>query len=127
MNDASKSDREQTIFEQAMVLSIPGERKAFLRGACGNNAALRRRIEALLRAHEGAEDFLPDRLSPDERPSPHRSSDLRPSATVLVGTVTENTGDTIGRYKLLQKIGEGGCGVVYMAEQEEPVRRKVAL
>src|SRR5207344_2668082 len=45
----------------------------------------------------------------------------------IVATVTEKPGDRIGRYKLLQQIGEGGCGVVYMAEQEEPVRRRVAL
>ena len=42
-------------------------------------------------------------------------------------TLGELPGDKIGRYKLLQKIGEGGCGVVYMAEQEEPVRRRIAL
>ena len=47
--------------------------------------------------------------------------------TELAGSVTEQAGDKIGHYKLLQKIGEGGCGVVYMAEQEEPVRRRVAL
>src|SRR6266700_3219246 len=47
--------------------------------------------------------------------------------TEIVATVTEKAGDRIGHYKLLQKIGEGGCGVVYMAEQEEPVRRRVAL
>src|SRR5258708_12340343 len=48
-------------------------------------------------------------------------------ATAVVAAITEKPGDKIGRYKLLQQIGEGGCGVVYMAEQEEPVRRRVAL
>src|SRR5438876_11317002 len=48
-------------------------------------------------------------------------------ATAVMASITEKPGDLIGRYKLLQKIGEGGCGVVYMAEQEEPVRRRVAL
>src|SRR3954465_13127209 len=47
--------------------------------------------------------------------------------TAIMASITEQPGDRIGRYKLLQKLGEGGCGVVYMAEQEEPVRRKVAL
>src|SRR5204863_7359049 len=50
-----------------------------------------------------------------------------PGDTEVVATVTENVGDRIGRYKLLQQIGEGGCGVVYMAEQEEPIHRRVAL
>src|SRR5881409_3264898 len=50
-----------------------------------------------------------------------------PTGTAILANVTQNPGDWIGRYKLLQKIGEGGCGVVYMAEQEEPVRRRVAL
>src|SRR5437879_995468 len=48
-------------------------------------------------------------------------------ATAVMASITEKPGDLIGRYKLLQKIGEGGCGVVYMAEQEKPVRRRVAL
>src|SRR2546421_2945979 len=48
-------------------------------------------------------------------------------ATAVMASITEKPGDSIGRYKLLQQIGEGGCGVVYMAEQEEPVRRRVAL
>src|SRR5437588_10148440 len=54
-------------------------------------------------------------------------SDLNLSGTELMAEVTEKSGDKIGRYKLLQQLGEGGCGVVYMAEQEEPVRRRVAL
>src|SRR5438067_4173943 len=48
-------------------------------------------------------------------------------ATAVMASITEKSGDRIGRYKLLQKIGEGGCGVVYMAEQEQPVQRRVAL
>src|SRR5207249_4226395 len=50
-----------------------------------------------------------------------------PSDAALLAAITEQAGDKIGRYKLLQKIGEGGCGVVYMADQEEPVRRRVAV
>src|SRR5256885_13275133 len=50
-----------------------------------------------------------------------------PGKTVLTVPLEEKTGDSIGRYKLLQAIGEGGCGIVYMAEQQEPVRRRVAL
>src|SRR5262249_6490101 len=82
-----------------------------VKGACGANAALRARVEALIQAHEAGEGFLP----------------AQPSAGSTVLVVTEKAGDRIGRYKLLQNIGEGGCGVVYMAEQEEPVRRRVAL
>src|SRR5436853_357927 len=53
---------------------------------------------------------------------------LAPQGTIVLSLpVTEKPGDRIGRYKILQEIGEGGCGVVYMAEQEEPVRRQVAL
>src|SRR5262249_7265817 len=58
-----------------------------------------------------------------------QSEDINDGASTLpaIVSLTEKPGDRIGRYKLLQKIGEGGCGVVYMAEQEEPVRRRVAL
>jgi len=58
-------------------------------------------------------------------PPPDSTLPLR--VTTINLPLTEKPGDRIGRYKLLQKIGEGGCGVVYMAEQEEPVRRRVAL
>ena len=106
---ADQSNREKEIFEQALDITPTEERLRFLTNACGNDAALLARVQALLRADESGESFLPE----------------QPKATV--GAITEKPGDRIGRYKLLEQIGEGGCGVVYMAEQEEPVRRRVAL
>jgi serine/threonine protein kinase len=106
--------REREIFLAALERPSPGERSAFLDTACGDDAALRARLESLLRHHaEG--DFLEDPAAELKRMPP-----ADPSVGDGVGTV-------IGRYKLREKIGEGGCGVVYVAEQEEPVRRKVAL
>jgi hypothetical protein len=115
MPDPAK--RERAIFEGALELSSAGERRAYLSAACGDDAELRKRVEALLRAHEQAGGFLPE-----DNPNP---GTVRTSSALL--PVTEKPGDRIGRYKLREKIGEGGCGVVYVAEQEEPVRRRVAL
>src|SRR5438094_5534830 len=106
---ADRSNREKEIFEQALDITPAEERLRFLTSACGKDAALLARVQALLRADESGESFLPG----------------QPKATVV--PITEKPGDKIGRYKLLQQIGEGGCGVVYMAEQTEPVRRRVAL
>src|SRR5437868_7893828 len=106
---ADQSNREKEIFEQALDITPVEERLRFLTSACGKDAALLARVQALLRADESGESFLPE----------------HPRAVVV--PITEKPGDRIGRYKLLQQIGEGGCGVVYMAEQEEPVRRRVAL
>src|SRR5438445_4208643 len=111
--------REEQIFEAALQFPTPEQRAAFVKGACGNDETLRQRVEALLKAHEHTSGFL------DQPPA-------APSGKTLVLTtgmlaVTERPGDKIGRYKLLQQIGEGGCGVVYMAEQDEPIRRRVAL
>ena len=109
MTDARKSLR--AIFDEASERS--GEqRRAYLDQACGDNATLRAEVEDLLRSGEAAGGFLAD---------PKRD------ATAATVPITEREGDRIGRYKLLQKIGEGGCGVVYMAEQTEPVKRRVAL
>src|SRR5262245_40486561 len=113
MPKAPQPNREKEIFEQALDLESAEERQRLLAQACGDDAALLARVQALLRASEEESCFLPD--EPAQSP------------TVLASAVTEKHGDRIGSYKLLQQIGEGGCGVVYMAEQEEPVRRRVAL
>src|SRR5438128_2114766 len=93
------------------------QRDAYLDQACAGDAALRKQVETLLQSHEQAKGFLE---------APPTGLDFKRTALVNI-PLTEKPGDRIGRYKLLQQIGEGGCGVVYMAEQEEPVRRRVAL
>jgi serine/threonine protein kinase/WD40 repeat protein len=111
MDAGDKAIPEMEIFEQALEVADAAERLVFLTGACGENAALLARVQALLQAHEAPEGFLPHKRA----------------GQPTVVPLSEKPGDRIGRYKLREKIGEGGCGVVYVAEQEEPVRRKVAL
>ena len=106
-------DREVAVFGAARRLPA-GERAAYLNEACVGDAVLRQRVEELLQAKDEAGDFL-------ESPA------AVPPGGAVPAVPAEKPGDRIGRYKLLQQIGEGGCGVVYMAEQEEPVRRRVAL
>jgi len=103
------------IFLKAMDLSVASERQAYLERACEGNAALLARIQALLDNHTN-DDFLED-----------PAVQVTATKTVPYDLPGEPTTEIIGRYKLLQKIGEGGCGVVYMAQQDEPVRRTVAL
>jgi serine/threonine protein kinase len=105
-----------TIFSAALEELDPTARLAYLKQACGQDAALRKRVEKLLQAHDEAGGFF--------------SKPLNPAAPVQPATASltmEKAGEIVGRYKLLEQIGEGGCGVVYMAEQQEPVRRRVAL
>src|SRR5690349_22400204 len=109
MNDLP--DRDFALFTAVLHLPAP-ERAAYLARACGDDHALRQKVEALLKGHEEVGDFLEH--------SPQTTS-LQAGSKVSAG---EKPGDRIGHYKLLQQIGEGGCGVVFMAEQEEPVRRR---
>src|SRR5262245_60349373 len=110
----SQRQRAEAIFHGA--LQLPRKHRAdYLKQACTGEEQLREEIEDLLAAAEVAGDFL--ETPPTATPKP----------PIVTMAVTERPGDRIGRYKLLQQIGEGGCGVVYMAEQEEPVRRRVAL
>jgi serine/threonine protein kinase len=106
----------------AAALELPADQRgAYLDEACAGNADLRLQVEALLRVHEEAGGFF-DKLASVAQPTFAEGANVSPG-----GVPTEKPGDRIGRYKLLQQIGEGGCGVVYMAEQEEPVHRRVAL
>jgi serine/threonine protein kinase len=108
---SAAAQREEDLFEAARERRTAAERKAFLDRACVNEPELRARLDGLLAAGDEAEPFF------EEGGALIRSK--------LPGE--EAMGAKIGRYKLVQKIGEGGCGVVYLAEQEEPVRRSVAL
>ncbi len=112
VNDRS----EKEIFFAALDLTSPDARAAFLEGACGKNPALRQRIEILLAEHFEQDTLLKTATASQIIPLLHRPTPL-----------TEGPGSQIGRYKLLQPLGEGGFGVVYMAEQKEPVKRRVAL
>jgi eukaryotic-like serine/threonine-protein kinase len=112
----------------AAALELPADRRgAYLDQACGGNTDLRQQVEELLQVHDEAGKFF-DKLTPVARPASAEAVMSSSSETFCSSEIlAEKTRDHIGRYRLLQQIGEGGCGVVYMAEQEEPVRRKVAL
>ena len=111
-------NRLEQLFDAALELASPGQRAAFLEQACGADAALRQRVERLLRAHETAGGFLDPETPPHQSGLPLSDRDLAPC---------ENPGDRIGHYTLVERLGEGGSCVVYRAEQAEPVRRQVAL
>jgi len=104
------------VFFEALQLASATDRAAFLVEACGENADLRARVEQLLHAYPAAGSFL-------ETPP---TAIIRESSPTIDRPL-ERPGMQIGPYKLLQQIGEGGMGVVYMAEQTEPVERRVAL
>src|SRR5947209_6356526 len=102
------------IFNEALEEPSAAARAAYLDRACGGDPAIRARVETLLGAHDRAGGFLESPAQP-------------PTADVDRPTPTEALGTVIGPYKLMEQIGEGGMGVVYVAEQTQPVRRKVAL
>jgi len=112
---------ERALFDTAVELRDPPLRDAFLRQACGDDADLRARLLGLLSAHEHAETFFPP------QPRLPAANSLPPPAAPEPAAPSRPAPERIGRYTLLRRIGEGGCGVVFLAEQEEPVRRKVAL
>ena len=103
----------EAVFSAAIEIRSPREREAFLEHSCGDDSTLRTEVDRLLRAHFAAEGFLE---SPAAQIAPATNS---PSL--------EKLGSSIGPYRIVEELGEGGFGVVYMAEQEAPVRRRVAL
>jgi hypothetical protein len=111
---------EETVFETALEMKDAAERRAFLDRVCSADSKFRAKIEKLIAGHEAAEIFFADC-----KPLPTGAADKMPNEPGQ--TPGEIPGALIGSYKLLQIIGEGGCGVVYMAEQRKPVRRRVAL
>jgi serine/threonine protein kinase/tetratricopeptide (TPR) repeat protein len=108
-----RSISEESIFGIARKIDSPDARDAYLAQVCGNDQALRERVASLLSAHADAASFL-------ESPAPEFDA-------TSAQTSSEEPGTIIGPYKLLEQIGEGGMGVVYMADQQAPVRRRVAL
>jgi hypothetical protein len=112
MND--RIPREEAIADGALLL--PTEQRAnYIKAACGDDSALQASVCALLEARAVGD-------TPPQAPPPP----VRPTISISVPP-SEKPGDRIGPYKILQLVGEGGCGMVYMAEQDQPVRRRVAL
>jgi serine/threonine protein kinase/tetratricopeptide (TPR) repeat protein len=117
-------ERIQSIFLAAIETADPADRAALLARECGDDAELRQRVEVLLQAHDRSGSFLDKPVvEPVTTDAPAGQWIDRDAPLALA----ERPGMLVGRYKLLQQIGEGGMGVVYMAEQQEPVRRMVAL
>ena len=109
------SSREELLFGLALTKPV-AERAAWLNRECGDDGALRARLDALLAAHDLSETLLATKVD-----------DVQPMFKLdLADAPDEAVGQTLGRYKLLERVGEGGRGVVYVAEQTEPVRRRSA-
>jgi serine/threonine protein kinase len=116
--------KEQSLFEAALALPAGAPRQAFLQEACNGDVALHRRMTKLLDAHTQSEGFFPENASEMLGVDQAEVESLAVAQSSAVG---EQAGQKVGRYKLLKPLGEGGCGVVYLAAQEEPVQRLVAL
>src|SRR5262245_47656459 len=110
-----KTPTEREIFFEALEMPTPEARAAYLQAVCGGNVALYRKIDELLKEHFSNDSLLAGPAREEER-----AFEATPPAS-------EGPAQMIGRYKLLEKLGEGGFGEVWMAEQREPVKRRVAL
>src|SRR5262245_8008458 len=121
---------EEAVFQVARRIDPPDARRLYLDQACGSDADLRARVDALLRAHDEEPGFLERPAVPPPAAGPETAS-LVPVADTPAGACDgprPAAGAVIAeRYKLLEQIGEGGMGTVFTAEQTAPVRRKVAL
>lgn len=113
--------REQSLFEAALGIEDAVGREKFLAESCANDLELRRQVEELLAAHTKSDRFFSPAMADFIRET------TAPLTASLEGVDGEKIGARIGRYKIVQELGEGGCGKVYLAEQQEPVRRRVAL
>lgn len=116
---------EKLIFLAASALTDEAERRLLLDRACGDDAALRARVEALFAIQNEATGYFEEDAAVG--PAPGSPSPKPAGVPARSETGVEAVGARLGRYRVLRRIGEGGCGVVYLAEQVEPVRREVAL
>ena len=115
----------EALFLAATAIAGPRERAAFLDRECGGDVALRQRVEALLSSHDRAGNFLEPTA-----PSPEMDAEFprrKPAHDAAHTAALEIAGDAIGRYRLIKQIGSGGFGIVWRAEQTQPVQREVAL
>src|SRR5262245_35413367 len=111
---AAQPRSPRAVFDEAVEIASPEERRAYLDRACADAPDLRQKVEALLAAYADAGSFL-------EAPA------VTSGATIDLPPAAERPGTLIGPYKLIEPIGEGGMGAVWMAQQTEPVKRLVAL
>jgi len=128
MNPAKEKIEE--IFCAALELTDPSERMAFLERACTGDANLRSSVEQMLSEQSHVEElFGAEGIAHVSAAGLFQSLNITdlPQEAELILSTREDVGQQVGPYKLLERIGEGGCGVVYVAEQMQPVRRRVAL
>jgi len=119
-----ETTREQSLFQAALTVEAGESRDAFLTEACQGDAALRKRIARLLAAHMRSEGFFLGSASQMAKVEGFEVGEL---LAIRAADANEMLGSVVGRYKLLKQLGEGGCGIVYLAQQQEPVQRLVAL